>query len=40
MFLLVGFEVIELWKDKKKTENQIKAFNDFAKKKKEKEKEL
>ena len=35
--IAVGFEVIELWKDKKKTENQIKAFNDFVKKKKEKE---
>lgn len=35
--IAVGFEVIELWKDKKKTENQIKAFNDFTKKEKEKE---
>lgn len=26
-----GFEVINLWKDKKKTEKQIKEFNTFVK---------
>ena len=31
--IAVGFEVIDLWKNKKKTENQIKAFNDFVKEK-------
>lgn len=26
-----GFEVIKLWKDKKKTEKRIKEFNTFVK---------
>ena len=35
--IMVGFEIIDLWKDKKKTENHIKAFNDSVKEKKQKE---
>ena len=31
MVIAGGFEVINLWKDKKKTEKQIKEFNTFVK---------
>lgn len=33
--IIFGIELIDLWKDKKKTEKQIKEFNTFIKKEEE-----
>lgn len=33
--IIFGIEVIDLWKDKKKTEKQIKEFNTFMKEEEE-----